>query len=114
VTFIYPPTHLYTSACRSQRSRSTWLYKAVAPAFFLAAQRAFIKADNFFFIAGLIGRRTVAFLAGAVTFFGVGLRFRCAHLSFIAAEMRFRAAGLIVRLRGRPRRGRDPSRAAIA
>ena len=79
-------------------------------------------------MAGVMGRRTVAFFAGAAAFFGADFRFLCAHRSFIAAEMRLRAAGLMVRrpgtncddcaLGGRPRRGLDeefePSRAVIA
>lgn len=96
-------------------------------AFFRAAQRAFIRADNFCFIARLIGRRLGFFCVGAA-FFGADLRFHNAHRFFMASAIRFRAARLIVRLRGaggaacalggRPRRGVDgavnPSKAAIA
>lgn len=78
-----------------------------------------MRAANFFRAAGLIGFRAVAFFAGAVAFLGVGARFRFAQASFIAAPIRFLAAGDIVRVRcadlgGRPLRGRGPSRAAIA
>jgi hypothetical protein len=95
------------------------LYKDEAPAFFAAAQRALARADSFFFMAGLMGFRATDFLAGAAAFFAGDFPLRCAHLSFIVAEMRFRAAGDIVRVRcadlgGRPRRGVDPSRAVIA
>jgi hypothetical protein len=65
--------------------------------FFLAAQRAFIIADNFLRMAGLIGRRPVEFFADEVTFFGADFPFHCAQRCFIAAEMRFRAAALIRR-----------------
>ena len=69
-------------------------------------------------MAGDIGFRAV-FLAGGAAFFAGDFPLRCAHLSFIAADMRFLAAGDIVRVRvadfgGRPRRGLDPSRAVIA
>jgi hypothetical protein len=88
-------------------------YRVAAPAFFLAAHLAFIRAANFLRAAGLIG-----FRAGAI-FVGADLPKRFAHRSFIAADIRLRAAGLIVRvpdpaLAGRPRRGLDPSRAAMA
>jgi len=99
-------------------------YRVVAPAFFRAAQRAFIRAASFLRAAGLIGFRAGAFLAGGAAFFEADLPFRVAHRSFIAADIRLRAAGLMVRLRGpacndsalggRPPRGCDPSRAAIA
>lgn len=77
------------------------------PCFFLAAQRAFMRADNFFRAAALIPRR----LAGA------GLLFRFAHRCFIASEIRLRAVALMwrrpcrpvieVAFGGRPRRGAD-------
>jgi len=91
-------------------------------AFFLAAQRAFINADNFFLAAALIGRRLLVFL-------GADFPFHFAQRCFIAFEIRLRAAALIVRrlwrgagavcdFRGRPRRGADgpasPSSAAMA
>ena len=121
------PTALRRSA-GTWRSNHCWLYNDVAPAFFLAAQRAFASADNFFRAAGLIGFRAAAFLAGAAAFVGADLPFRFAHARFIASPMRLRASALIVRLcgadcgdcalGGRPRRGRDeeydPSRATIA
>jgi hypothetical protein len=47
-------------------------------------------------------------LACAAASFGADLLFRCAHLSFIATDIRLRAAELIVSLcdfGGRPRRG---------
>jgi len=90
--------------------------------FFLAAQRAFINADNFFLAAALIGWRLLAFL-------GADFPFHFAQRCFIAFEIRLRAAALIVRrLRrladavcdfgGRPRRGADgpasPSSAEMA
>ena len=91
------------------------LYKEFAPAFFRLAQRAFMRTANFFRAAGLIGLRA-GFLAGGAASLARGFPLRCAHLIFIAADIRLRAAGLIVRLRsadldGRPRRGPDPSRA---
>src|SRR5271157_5064082 len=91
-------------------------------AFCLAAQRAFINTDNFFLAAALIGGRLLAFL-------GADFPFHFAHRCFIAAEIRLRAAALILRRRGvivgvafdfggRPRRGADepasPSSAEIA
>jgi hypothetical protein len=110
----------FTSLADSLSSR---LYRVLAPAFFVAAQRFFIRADIFSRIAGLMGRCTL--LAGRAAFVGAGrpiLLF--AQDSFIAAPIRFRAAGLIGRLpdaawddcdlNGRPRPGRDPSRAAMA
>ena len=81
-------------------------------AFFLAAQRAFISADNFFLAAALIAGRALVFL-------GADLPFHFAHRCFMASEIRLRAAGLIVRRRvrpqywcsldfgGRPRRGAE-------
>jgi hypothetical protein len=59
-------------------------------AFFLAVQRAFINTDNFFLAAALIGRRLLAFL-------GADFPFHFAQRCFIAAEIRLRAAALIVR-----------------
>ena len=55
---------------------------------FLAAQRAFISADNFFLAAALIGGRLLAFL-------GADLPFHFAQRCFMAAEIRLRAAGLM-------------------
>ena len=99
-------------------------YRALAPAFFLAADLAFISVANFLQAAGLIGFRAETFFACTAAFFGADLPKRSAHRSFIAADIRLRAAGLIVRLPGaacddcdfggRPRRGREPSRAAMA
>jgi hypothetical protein len=101
-------------------------YRALAPAFFLAAHLAFIRADIFFRMAGLM-RRPMDFFAEDAAFFGADFRFCCAQRCFIAAEIRFRAAGLIRRrfrpaaclawltLGGRPRRaGREPSPASAA
>jgi hypothetical protein len=80
--------------------------------FFLAAQRAFISADKFFLAAALIAGRALVFL-------GADLPFHFAQRCFIAAEIRLRAAGDIVRRRvrpsvgaaddfgGRPRRGAE-------
>jgi hypothetical protein len=98
--------------------------------FFLSAHRAFIKADNFFFIAGLIGFREVDFLAGVAAFFGAALPFCFAQRAFMAAEILARAEALIVRRfalpvgaffepagRPGPRRAGwepNPSRASIA
>src|SRR5208282_4790323 len=65
------------------------------PFFFLSAHLAFIIADNFFRAAALIGGRPVDFFEAA--FLGADLPFHCAHRCFIAAEIRLRAAGLIVR-----------------
>src|ERR1017187_2982008 len=65
--------------------------------FFLSAHRAFIMADNFFFIAGLIGFREMDFLAGVAAFFGAALPFCFAHRAFCAAEILARAETLIVR-----------------
>src|ERR1035441_8615143 len=81
------------------------VYRDEAPAFFLSAHRNFASADNFFRAAALIGFRVGTFFPEAAVFFG--------------ADVPFRAAVLIVRLRcvvfgGRPRRGSAPSRAAIA
>ena len=95
--------------------------------FFLAAHRAFIIANNFFRIAGLIGLRfeTVSF----ATFLGAAVPFCLAHQAFFAAAILERAAALIVRgprrfagaawrtLAGRPLRADfdpSPTRAAIA
>jgi len=93
-----------------------------ALSFFRAAQRAFIRADNFFLAAALIAGRAFVFL-------GADFPFHFAHRCFIAAEIRLRAAGLIVRrlwrvagavcdFGGRPRRGANgtasPSSAEMA
>ena len=96
-----------------------------ACAFFFAAQRAFISSDNFFLAAGLMGRRAAAFLGGVLTCFGADFPLHFAHRCFMAAEIRLRAAALIVRrfppadaaLGGRPRLGADevsPSSAEMA
>ena len=95
------------------------LYSVFAPFFFASAHRALASADSFLRAAGLIAFRAPAFLADVAAFFGTDLPSRCAHRSLMAAEIRLRAAALIVRvpdpaLPGRPRRGVDPSRAAIA
>ena len=87
--------------------------KALDYAFFLAAQRAFINADNLFLAAALIAGRVLVFL-------GADLPFHFAQRCFIAAEIRLRAAGLIVRrlwrgagavcdFGGRPRRADGPA-----
>jgi hypothetical protein len=101
-----------------------WLYRVFAPAFFAAAQRGFASADSFFRTAGLIGFQAGAFFAGVAAFFGAVLPFCFAHHAFFAAPILALAAALILRLPGaacgvralggRPRRGRDPSSAAIA
>ena len=70
---------------------------ALYAVFFLSAHRAFIMADNFFFIAGLIGFRAVDFLAGAEAFLGATLPFCFAHRAFCAAEILARAEALIVK-----------------
>jgi len=67
------------------------------PFFFLSAHLAFIIADNFFRAAALIGGRPADFLGAEAAFFGADLPFHCAHRCFIAAEIRLRAAGLMVR-----------------
>ena len=95
------------------------LYSVFAPFFFASAHRARARADSFFRAAGLIGFRALAFFAEVAAFFGTDLRSRCAHRSLMAAEIRLRVAALIVRvpdpaLAGRPRRGLDLSRTAIA
>ena len=119
----------------SSKGSSSWDWKAslrqalvsvvkalvYAFALFLAAQRAFIRADIFFRAAALIPRRFA--LAGA------DLPLRFAQRCFIASEIRLRAAALIVRrfwrvagavcdFGGRPRRRADgpasPSSAEIA
>ena len=105
------------------RLRRALLTPDYAFAFFLAAQRAFIRADNFFLAAALTAGRALVFL-------GADLPFHFAHRCFIASEIRLRAATLIVRRRlrrrvgaacdfgGRPRRGADgpasPSSAEMA
>jgi hypothetical protein len=71
-------------------------YRALAPAFFLAAQRAFAIADSFFRAAGLVGRRPVAFVAGAAVFLGADLPLCFAQRAFCAAEILARAEALIV------------------
>jgi hypothetical protein len=98
-------------------------------AFFLAAHRAFIIADSFFLIAGLIGLRPAAFFWAGAAFFGAAAPFRFAQRCFIAALILARAAALKRRrfrpiagvgwlaLGGRPRRAGwepVPTRAAIA
>jgi len=60
-------------------------------ALFLAAQRAFINADNFFLAAALIAGRVF------VCFFGADLTFHFAQRCFMASEIRLRAAALIRR-----------------
>src|SRR6516225_1017797 len=77
-----------------------------------------MRTANFFRAAGLIGLRA-GFLAGGAAFLARDFPLRCAHLIFIAADIRLRAAALISRLPvadpgGRPRRGPKPSRAAMA
>jgi hypothetical protein len=85
---------------------------------FRSAQRAFINADNFFLAATLIAGRALVFL-------GADFPFHFAHRCFMAAEIRLRAAALIVRrfppadaaFGGLPRLGADevsPSRAEMA
>src|SRR5271165_6196699 len=84
-----------------------------------------MSADNFFFAAALIGRRTVVFLGVVLSCFGADFPFHFAHRCFIASEMRLRAAVLIrrrfppvvVAFGGRPRRGAvevSPSSAEMA
>src|SRR5271165_2060327 len=84
-----------------------------------------MSADNFFFAAALIGRRTVVFLGVVLSCFGADFPFHFAHRCFIASEMRLRAAALIrrrfppvvVAFGGRPRRGAvevSPSSAEMA
>ena len=63
--------------------------------FFFAAQRAFISSDNLFLAAGLMERRTAAFLGGVLTCFGADFPLHFAHRCFMAAEIRLRAAGLM-------------------
>jgi protein-S-isoprenylcysteine O-methyltransferase Ste14 len=59
-----------------------------ATAFFLAAHRAFINFDNFFFIAGLIGRRREAdFFADDAAFFGARWPVCFAHHAFFAVPI---------------------------
>ena len=43
----------------------------------LAAQRAFIRAESFFLMAGLIGLRVEDFFATGAAFFGVDATFCC-------------------------------------
>ena len=83
-----------------------------------------MSADNFFFAAALIGRRTAVFLGVALTCFGEDFPFHFAHRCFMASEMRLRAAGFMrrrlppgdVAFGGRPRRGVavSPSSAVMA
>ena len=84
-----------------------------------------MSADNFFFAAALIGRRTAVFLGVALACFGEDFPFHFAHRCFMASEMRLRAAGLMrrrlppgdVAFGGRPRRGAaevSPSSAEMA
>jgi hypothetical protein len=107
-------------------SRVQQIY-ALYTAFFLAAHRAFIIADSFFRMAGLIGRRPVDFFAGDAGFLGADLCFHFAQRFFCAADILALAAALILRLAGtgcedcdlggRPRRGDgtpNPSKAEIA
>ncbi len=107
-------------ACFPKDEEDTYAFAS-----FFAAQRAFISADNFFFAAALIGRRTVIFLGVALSCFGADFPFHFAHRCFMASEMRFRAAGLMrrrlppgdVAFGGRPRRGAvevSPSSAEMA
>ena len=94
-------------ACLPKDEEATYAFAS-----FLAAQRAFMSADNFFFAAALIGRRTVVFLGAALACFGEDFPFHFAHRCFIASEMRLRADALIrrgfppvvVAFGGRPRR----------
>ena len=83
--------------------------------FFLAVHRAFIMADSFFRMAGLIGLRF------ETAFLGAALPFCFAHRAFWAADIRARAAALMWRrfwpvasavaflLGGRPRRAGEAS-----
>src|SRR3974390_3167667 len=72
-----------------------------------------------------MGRRTIVFLDAAFVCFGADFPLHFAHRCFMAAEIRLRAAALIVRrfppadtaFDGRPRLGADevsPSRAEMA
>ncbi len=63
--------------------------------YFLAAQRAFINADNFFRMAALIDLRPVLFLEAKVLFLGRDLPFCFAHQAFFAAAILARAAAPI-------------------
>jgi hypothetical protein len=56
--------------------------------FFLAAQRAFIRADSFFLAVALIPGRGLGFL-------GADFPFHFAQRCFIASEIRLRAAPLM-------------------
>ena len=107
-------------ACFPKDEEDTYAFAS-----FFAAQRAFMSADNFFFTAALIGRRTVVFLGVVLSCFGADFPFHFAHRCFIASEMRLRAAALIrrrfppvvVAFGGRPRRGAvevSPSSAEMA
>ena len=78
--------------------------------FCFAAQRALINTDNFFLAAAFIGGRLLAFR-------DEDFPFHVAHRSFIAAEIRLRAAGLMWRpgrLVADTALGGRPSRAKIA
>jgi len=98
--------------CRLRQASSAVKTSDYAFSFFLAAQRAFINADNFFLAAALIAGRALVFL-------GADLPFHFAQRCFMASEIRLRAAGEIVRRRvrpsigaaydfvGRPRRGAE-------
>jgi len=107
-------------ACFPKDEEDTYAFAS-----FFAAQRAFMSADNFFFAATLMGRRTAVLLGGALARFGEDFPFHFAHRCFMASEMRLRAAGLMrrrlptgdVAFGGRPRRGAveaSPSSAEMA
>jgi len=64
-------------------------------AFFLAAHLAFIIAESFFRIAGLIGFRPEAFFWAGAAFLAPPLPFCFAHQAFLAAAILARAAALI-------------------
>ena len=67
---------------------------ALYAALFRSAHLAFIIADNFFRMAGLIGRRPVDFLETGAAFLGP-LPFCFAHHAFFAAAILARAAALM-------------------
>ena len=107
-------------ACFPKDEEDTYAF-----AFFFSAQRAFMSADNFFFAAALIGRRTAVFLGVVLACFGEDFPFHFAYRCFMASEIRLRAAGLMrrrlppgdVAFGGRPRRGAvevSPSSAEMA
>src|SRR5271165_5369755 len=96
-------------------------------AFFLAAHRAFIIAESFFRMAGLIGLRPAALPPVVVAFFAPACLFCFAHRARCAAAILARAAALMclcplaglawLVFGGRPRRAGgelSPTRAAIA